>query len=136
VHRVIDHYHPTHISFFTSESLVCEAQEFVSKLRDENISTRIIVVHPFHKDAITAVKTAMTTEFIALRKTYLPSNTDYYIGLTGGTNLMVLGAGFAAHDLGIRSHYILHPEFIEGTNTDLIVEPNLASMDENIENLS
>ena len=126
VRRVVEYYHPTHISFFTSDSLMDEAWELVSQLQDQRISTRIISVQPFEPDAIFSIMNCIIQEYENLREAYSSPDITFYIGLTGGTNLMVLGAGFAAFQLGIQSHYVQNPEFLEDKDTELINDFNLS----------
>lgn len=128
IHRVVEHYHPAHISLFTSESLLQEADELILKLQNNGISTRLISIDPFHKDAITSVMRAIIKEYEFLRDAYQSPDSLFYIGVTGGTNLMVLGAGFAASHLGLQSHYVLNPDFLEEEGTNLIVDLDISSM--------
>lgn len=128
VHRVIEHYHPLHVSFFTSASLLPEAQSLASMLEKDNITTRIITVEPFNENAVCSVQENIIQEYEHLIQSFPVSEADYYIGLTGGTNLMVLGAGKAAANLKIQSHYVLNPEFIDVEKSDLIIELTLSSL--------
>ena len=122
IQRVIDRYLPDHITFFTSNSLWKEAENLVRLIEEQGIPTNIIQVDPFDSNAIQTVKSAMENEFHHLQHQYPSENFQYYIGLTGGTNLMVLGAGFAASTLKTRAHYVLNPEFLEIADDDHVVE--------------
>ena len=125
IQRVIDRYLPDHITFFTSDSLLKEAEELVRHIKEQKISTNIVQVDPFDSNAIALMKSAIENEFKHLQYRYPSAKFQYYIGLTGGTNLMVLGAGFAASALKTRAHYVLNPEFMDVAEEDQVIEIDL-----------
>ena len=110
IKRIIDTYHPDHISLFSSLPLKDGTLILASSLQKKGISVSTIMVDPFSKESIHTIIAAMKKEYLRLLQTYPKEETDYFIGVTGGTNLMAIGAALTACFLGIKIHYVLKPD--------------------------
>lgn len=67
----------------------------------------------------------LKTLYQRIFKQYTGIHVDYYTGVTGGTNLMVLAAGIVGIQYSMTLHYVLNPEFLtspENADLPLIIE--------------
>ncbi len=109
IRTIIDSYHPNHLSLFTSVPLKESTIALASLLHDNGISVSTTTINPFSSESIPAVITAIEKEYLRLLKCYPKETTEYFIGVTGGTNLMAIGAALAAYLFGLKVHYVLKP---------------------------
>ena len=124
--RVINHYNPIHITLFTSKALETLTKEFANELLSQDLTIRIQVVNPFMNDAVKVIFNDIIDEYLFLKTIIIPNNLEWYIGLTGGTNLMSIAAAFASVKLGIRTHYVRNPDFCDERSGQDIIEFNLS----------
>ena len=120
VKRIIYTYCPNHVSLFTSLSLEEATFSFASSLQKEGMTISTITINPFSKESIYNIIAAIKKEYLRLTKIYPAKETEYFIGVTGGTNLMAIGAALAAWLLGIKIHYVLKPDTMLPESREII----------------
>jgi len=120
IFKIVEHYRPFHISLFTSRSLEEITLELAEHIRAKGVSVNIIPVDPFSKTSVVEVMKRMTVEYHYLKSKYPDRDIEFFIGLTGGTNLMAIGAGLAAHHMKLKSHYVLRPQYSNDQHEKII----------------
>jgi len=110
IKRIIEAYQPDHVSLLTSFPLREETNALADILKKSGIGITTITVDPFSPKALRTISNAIINEYSRLLSIYPKEETDYFIGVTGGTNLMAIGAALAACFLGIKIHYVLKPD--------------------------
>jgi len=116
VYPIIEQYQPTHIVFFSSIELKEQTMQLAEALhRKQGIPVEIEYLSPFSDNALPAMMEIISDAYHRLQKTYNNHEIQYYIGITGGTNLMVLAAGLFAHRLNVKMHYVLNPAYAQGS---------------------
>ena len=86
----------------------------VGKLKAiHGISADIVFLRPFRNDSLRTMNEAIDNTFSRIKSKYDEMGADYYMGVTGGTNLMVLAAGLVAVKRGIKILYTMNPEYVE-----------------------
>ena len=121
---LIERYLPSHVIFFSSTNLKKETETLVGKLKAFGISADIVFLRPFRNDSLQTMNKVIDNTYSRIRNKYDEMGVDYYMGVTGGTNLMVLAAGLVAVKRGIKILYAINPEYVEsdGNATDPIIE--------------
>jgi hypothetical protein len=122
---VVKRYVPSHVIFFSSSNLKKETETLVGKLKAiHGINAEIVFLRPFNNDSLQTMSEEIDNTYCRIINKYDGKGVDYYMGVTGGTNLMVLAAGLVAVKRGIRILYTMNPEYVEsgGNATDPIIE--------------
>ena len=128
---LIERYIPSHVIFFSSSNLKEETETMVGKLKAiHGISADIVFLRPFRNDSLRTMNEAIDNTFSRIKSKYDEMGADYYMGVTGGTNLMVLAAGLVAVKRGIKILYAINPEYVEseGNATDPLIEVDPACL--------
>jgi|TARA_B100001964_G_C13791677_1_gene404757 hypothetical protein len=121
---LVERYIPSHVIFFSSTNLKKETETLVGKLKAFGISADIVFLRPFRNDSLRTMNKLIDNTYSRIKSKYDKMGADYYMGVTGGTNLMVLAAGLVAVKRGINILYAINPEYVEsdGNATDPIIE--------------
>nr|MCS5534726.1 hypothetical protein [Candidatus Poseidoniales archaeon] len=127
---LVERYIPSHVIFFSSTNLKKETETLVGKLKAIGISADIVFLRPFRNDSLQTMNKVIDNTYSRIRNKYDEMGVDYYMGVTGGTNLMVLAAGLVAVKQGIKILYAINPEYVEsdGNATDPIIEVDSACL--------
>jgi len=129
IYRVIEYYSPSKI-FLISNSLIKKSTEQLrNDIEKKGINTEIIWVEAFKEDTINQIIHEIGIRVKKLRKNF-KDRAKIYIGFTGGTNLMAIGAGYSAAVLNVTAHYVLkeNNQIIEFNPSEILKLPK------NIEN--
>ena len=109
---IIDRYKPRHIVLLSSRELAAETEELAVKIRENGIdTTEVVHLEPFAENALNGMIETIQMHLKRLKEQFRERNTTFYMGITGGTNLMVLAAGLVAINNGITLLYVLNPVF-------------------------
>lgn len=100
---VVEKMNPAHVELLTSEELLDSAEALMEEM---DVSSKSVTCIPAFTDAALqdGVK-AILSKYRRLRTRF--PNREVYIGITGGTNVMVVEAAVSALSTGSRMHYIL-----------------------------
>ena len=102
--KVIDHYKPNFIFFISSYSLEYISREFMIQIQSKGIKCELNLIDAFSEDTILNIL-GLIGSIIRKYKDF-DHLINIFIGLTGGTNLMAIGAGLAAHKYNLNAHYV------------------------------
>jgi len=128
---IIDKYKPFHIVLLSSKELAVETEELAEKIRERGIkNAEVVHLEPFTNNALNDMVTTIQLHLERLEEQYKYSGPRFYMGVTGGTNLMVLAAGLVAINNGITLLYVLNPAFSPEQNAaqQEIIEINPESL--------
>ena len=115
VFPIIARYRPIHITFLSSETLHDQTMDLARLLeRDHGIRVDIVNLDPFRVNALAEMISTISETFQGLNTMYQHANMDLYMGITGGTNLMVIAAAMVALRYRLKMHYVLNPEYAQG----------------------
>ena len=105
IFKIIHHFQPLKLYLISSFEMEDSIKILNDQVKELNILTQIIWINPFKKDSIQQI----TNQIIwsAKKEMIEDPNIKIYIGLTGGTNLMAIAAGYSAMILNAESHYVL-----------------------------
>lgn len=114
---IIDRFKPHHIVLLSSRELAAEMEELAVKIRESGIdTTEVVHLEPFTDNALNAMMKIIQMHLNRLKRLFKEQNTTFFIGITGGTNLMILAAGLIAIKNGITLLYVLNPAFSSESN--------------------
>ena len=122
---IVERYGPSHVIFFSSSNLKEETKNLVGQLKAiHGIEADIVFLCPFNKDSLRTMNEVIDNTYSRITSKYDGMGADYYMSITGGTNLMVLAAGLVAVKRGIKILYAIKPEYVEsgGNATGPIIE--------------
>lgn len=101
---IIEAYSPTRILLISSASLNSKNLVLLKYIKSLGLDGEIAYINPFESSTIQQMETIMSGEIEFVREKY--PNCQIFIGLTGGTNLMVAGASLAAKKFHLVGHYV------------------------------
>lgn len=114
---VIEYYNIQDAVIFTSKELEEENLPFIRSLHDRGITiSEVIDLEPFGEDALEQ----MTKKILETYSVYSQSGrSEFVVGLTGGTNLMVVAMALVALMKELPAHYVLNNGKNEVVEIDL-----------------
>lgn len=127
---VLEKYHPDHIILISSRELEEQTERLAQELRNEHsIEVDVEFLSPFIPNALTSMIFQLNDIYHQVLSRYQEETITLYAGVTGGTNLMVLAAGFFAIRHNILIHYVLNPAFVKvsdesSTPSIIEIDPN------------
>lgn len=114
----IEHFTPKAVVLFTTMDLFEEHTGFISELENGEIRVlEMVPLSPFTEDALES----MTREILAVYEKYAAKGCNIIMGLTGGTNLMVVSMALAALQKGCPVHYCVNDDSRTILNIDTLL---------------
>lgn len=117
IFKIAETYKPDIIYLISSPNLIENTEALKSSPKLKNIDLRVILIDPFKENTIIDIISKIISQWNLLNGKYI-ENVDYYIGYTGGTNLMAIAAGISSILINARGHYVIK-------DNDKILEFNL-----------
>ncbi len=115
IYKIIDKFKPIKIDLICSETLENTIFPLIEEIRKGGITCCYHLVNPFHTNALNNICKMMIS--VGTRIIEKDPDQELYFGLTGGTNLMAIGAGISARNLKCKAHYV-----IKGNNKILLYD--------------
>ena len=105
VFTVLNYFKPKKVILVSSSGIKDSTCDLAEKIRMTGTESGIIWINPFTQQSIHNIINEILVKIKELREE--SKALEFYIGLTGGTNLMAIAAGFCAYILGLKGHYIV-----------------------------
>lgn len=119
VFPILERYHPEQIVLISSRELEQQTSQLSTTISKKfEIPVDIEFLSPFQKNALQSMIQQLNQVVKDKCIQYNRKDVDFYTGITGGTNLMVLAAGIVALKYRMKIHYVLNPEFVHLENND------------------
>ena len=124
IYRVIEHYFPSKIFLISNILIKKSTEQLKNDLESKGINIEIIWIEAFKENTLTQIVKEIGTRVKKLRINF-KDQVKIYIGFTGGTNLMAIGAGYSAAILNVEAHYILkeNNQIIEFNTSEILKLP-------------
>ena len=124
IYRVIEHYFPSKIFLISNILIKKSTEQLKNDLESKGINIEIIWIEAFKENTLTQIVKEIGTRVKKLRRNF-KDQVKIYIGFTGGTNLMAIGAGYSAAILNVEAHYILkeNSQIIEFNPSEILKLP-------------
>ncbi len=106
IYLVIEHYSPSKIFLVSNFMIKKSTEQLKNDIMSKGIDIEIIWIEAFKENTLTQIVKEIGVRVKDLR-TIFKDQVKLYIGFTGGTNLMAIGAGYSAAILNIEAHYIM-----------------------------
>jgi len=108
---IVEKYNPHQIVLLSSRELKEDMEKLAERLRQHHhMTTEILYLDPFREDSLHSMAQQINKKYREISQLYQNEQPVFYMGITGGTNLMVLAAGLVASVQKIPMHYVLNPQ--------------------------
>jgi hypothetical protein len=103
---VIEYYNIQNAVIFTSKELEEENLPRIKQLQDMGVTvSEVVYLEPFGQDALERMTKKILETYSAHSRS---GQSEFVVGLTGGTNLMVVAMALVALLKGLPAHYVLN----------------------------
>lgn len=106
IYRVIEHYSPSKIYLISNLLIKKSTEQLKIKIESEGLKVEIIWIEAFEENTLHQIIAEIGNRVEKLKMIF-KDQIKIYIGFTGGTNLMAIGAGHSAALLNLDAHYVI-----------------------------